>query len=114
VLKYLYDGGKANPNYYYTWGWSIQALIAYAVGVALPLPGFIGSSGAHVSHTATNMGSCLSFVVSIAYLSVCYVWPTQNQKALKKMNLKLEELAREEFVYTGHVINGESVDDENR
>jgi hypothetical protein len=117
VLKYLYDGDKPNQHYYYTWGWSIQALIAYAVGVALPLPGFIGSLGAHVSQTATNMGHmgwCLSFVVSIVvYLSVCYVWPMQNQKALKRMNLKFEELVREGFVYTGHVVYGESADDES-
>jgi hypothetical protein len=44
---------------------------------------------------------------------ICYVWPTQNQKALKKTNLKFEELAREEFVYTGQIVYGESVDDES-
>jgi hypothetical protein len=29
------------------------------------------------------------------------------------MNLKFEELAREDFGYTGHVVYGESVDDES-
>jgi len=32
---------------------------------------------------------------------------------LKKTNLKFEELAREEFVYTGQIVYGESVDDES-
>jgi cytosine/uracil/thiamine/allantoin permease len=49
------------------WGWSIQAPIPYVVGVALPLPGFIGNLGVYVSQTATDMGHMgwrFSFVVS--------------------------------------------------
>jgi NCS1 family nucleobase:cation symporter-1 len=114
VLKYLYSGDKTNPHYYYTYGWNIQALIAYVVGVCLPLPGFIGSLGAHVSMTATNLGHlgwCLSFVVSIVvYIAICRVWPTQNQKAMNKLNLRFEELTAEEFIYTGDAVYGRSMD----
>jgi cytosine/uracil/thiamine/allantoin permease len=62
VLKYLYDGDKPNQHYYYTWGWSIQALIAYAVGVALPLPGFIGAHGMVSIFRSLDCGLSLSLL----------------------------------------------------
>jgi len=100
-LKHLYDGDKTNPHYYYHKGWNIQAYIAYVVAVAIPFPGFCGSLGANVSQTAINIGHlgwCLSFVVSIAiYVPLCYFWPTSNQKLIKSMNLKFEEMARDEL-----------------
>ena len=80
-------------------GWNIQAYIAYICGAIIPFPGFCGSLGASVSETATNLGHigwCLSFVVSIVvYAAICRVWPTQNQKAMKGMNLKWEQMATE-------------------
>jgi NCS1 family nucleobase:cation symporter-1 len=100
-LKHLYDGDKTNPHYYYHKGWNIQAYIAYIVAVVIPFPGFCGSLGANVSETAMNIGHlgwCLSFVVSIAiYVPLCYFWPTKNQKLIKEMGLKFEEMAEPEF-----------------
>ena len=100
-LKHLYDGDSSNPHYYYYRGWNIQAYIAYIVAVVIPFPGFCGSLGANVSETAINIGHlgwCLSFVVSIAvYVPLCYIWPTKNQKLIKSMGLKFEEVAGEEL-----------------
>lgn len=96
-LEHCYDGKKTNPHYYYYRGWNIQAYIAYIAGALIPFPGFVGSLGANVSTTATNLGHigwCLSFVVSIVvYLGLCYVWPTQNMRAMKSMNLVWEQMA---------------------
>ncbi|EXJ94881.1 hypothetical protein A1O1_03280 [Capronia coronata CBS 617.96] len=118
-LRHLYDGNKANPHYYYHKGWNVQAYIAYVVAVAIPFPGFCGSLGANVSETAMNLGHlgwCLSFVVSIVvYIAICYVWPTRNQKVIKSMNLKFEEMAGVELDpatipnYHGAVIQGREV-----
>nr|KAK5448907.1 hypothetical protein LTR18_001995 [Exophiala xenobiotica] len=100
-LKHLYDGDSSNPHYYYHKGWNIQAYIAYIVAVVIPFPGFCGSLGANVSETAMNIGHlgwCLSFVVSIAvYVPLCYFWPTKNQKLIKSMGLKFEQMAGEEL-----------------
>lgn len=98
-LEHLYDGKRSNPHYYYYRGWNLQAYIAYICGAIIPFPGFCGSLGANVSSTATNLGHigwCLSFVVSIVvYIAICRVWPTQNQRAMKGMNLGFEQMAME-------------------
>ncbi|KAK9776792.1 putative Uracil permease-like protein [Seiridium cardinale] len=101
----LYDGAKSNKHYYYYRGWNVQAAIAYIVGVAVPFPGFIGTLGASVSTTATNIGHLgwlLSFSISfVVYYCLCKVWPTKNQRLIKEMGLSWEQLAT-----LGSVIEG--------
>ena len=96
------DGSKENKHYYYTKGWNIQALIAYLAGIALPFPGFVGTLGANVSVAADQMGHLgwlLSFSVSFTvYYVLCKVWPTQNQKRVREMDLKWEEMGSKELV----------------
>lgn len=93
-IGHLYNGSKNNAHYYYNRGWNIQAIIAYICGVALPFPGFVGTLGASVSTSATNLGRLgwiLSFSVSfVVYFVLCKVWPTQNQKIIKEMGLAWE------------------------
>ncbi|KAF7944085.1 hypothetical protein EAE96_010495 [Botrytis aclada] len=93
-IGHLYNGTKANKHYYYFHGWNVQAIIAYICGVALPFPGFVGTLGASVSQSATNLGRLgwlLSFSVSfVVYFALCKVWPTQNQKLIKEMGLGWE------------------------
>ncbi|TGO52362.1 hypothetical protein BOTNAR_0327g00080 [Botryotinia narcissicola] len=93
-IGHLYNGTKANKHYYYFHGWNVQAIIAYICGVALPFPGFVGTLGASVSQSATNLGRLgwlLSFTVSfVVYFALCKVWPTQNQKLIKEMGLGWE------------------------
>lgn len=79
-LSYLYDGSKHNKHYYYTYGWNLQAVFAYIVGVALPFPGFVGTLGPKVSAPAARLGDLgwiLSFCVSfVVYYVVCRIFPT--------------------------------------
>ncbi|TEY44942.1 hypothetical protein BOTCAL_0340g00090 [Botryotinia calthae] len=93
-IGHLYNGTKANKHYYYFHGWNVQAIIAYICGVALPFPGFVGTLGASVSESATNLGRLgwlLSFSVSfVVYFALCKIWPTQNQKLIKDMGLGWE------------------------
>ncbi|TGO82803.1 hypothetical protein BPOR_0755g00040 [Botrytis porri] len=93
-IGHLYNGTKANKHYYYFHGWNVQAIIAYICGVALPFPGFVGTLGASVSQSATNLGRLgwlLSFSVSfVVYFALCKVWPTPNQKLIKEMGLGWE------------------------
>ncbi|ATZ58327.1 hypothetical protein BCIN_16g01430 [Botrytis cinerea B05.10] len=93
-IGHLYNGTKANKHYYYFHGWNVQAMIAYICGVALPFPGFVGTLGASVSESATNLGRLgwlLSFSVSfVVYFALCKIWPTQNQKLIKEMGLGWE------------------------
>ena len=111
-LQYLYDGDRKNPHYYYHRGWNVQAYIAYVCGVVIPFPGFCGSLGANVSQTALNIGHigwCLSFSVAIiVYVPLCYVWPTSNQKAMKGMNLRFEQMADE--LFEGHPLRYDDSD----
>lgn len=106
-LSHAYDPTKANRHYYYTRGWNIQAVIAYLCGVALPFPGFVGTLGANVSVPAQRLGDCgwlLSFVTSfVMYYVICRVWPTQNQKMVKRMGLRFEEMADREVETVGAV-----------
>ncbi len=99
-LQHLYDGKRTNPHYYYHGGWNLQAYVAYVAGIAFPFAGFVGTLGASVSQTATDLGHigwCLSFVVSIVvYIALCYVWPTSNQKAMKGMQLGFETMASQD------------------
>ncbi|KAH0290790.1 allantoin, partial [Aureobasidium melanogenum] len=108
-IAHCYNGGKENPHYYYLYGWNPQAVIAYLCGIALPFPGFVGSLGANVSTTALNMGHIgwlLSFTTSfVIYWAICSVWPTKNQKIIKEMGLRFEEMAdRDMMALDGTVI----------
>lgn len=110
-IAHLYNGSKSNKHYYYNRGWNLQALIAYIVGIALPFPGFVGTLGANVSSTALNMGHIgwlLSFVVSfVVYWGICMVWPTANQKIVREMGLRFEEMAeRDMMALDGLVLPG--------
>jgi NCS1 family nucleobase:cation symporter-1 len=94
----LYNGTKSNPYYRYTKGWNISAYVAYLAGIAFPFAGFIGTLGASVSRTATNMGHIgwlLSFFVSaFVYYFICKIFPTPVQRAVKAQGLGWEELSR--------------------
>jgi len=107
-LSHAYDPTKVNRHYYYTHGWNIQAIIAYLCGVALPFPGFVGTLGASVSVSARRLGDLgwmLSFTVSfVVYYIICKVWPTQNQRTVKRMGLRFEEMADREVVVVGGVV----------
>ncbi|KAF2230964.1 allantoin [Viridothelium virens] len=100
-IGHCYDGSKNNRHYYYDWGWNLQALLAYLVGIALPFPGFVGSLGANVSSAATDLGHLgwmLSFTVSfVIYWVLCKIWPTQNQKIIREMELGWEQMGGEEL-----------------
>ena len=111
-IGYLYDGHKDNKHYWYHGGFNLQAILAYIVGIALPFPGFCGTLGAHVSTAATNLGHLgwlISFVTSfVIYYVLCLVWPTQNQKLVKEMGLKWEEVSYQDIVAVdGTVITAE-------
>jgi len=101
-VSHLYDGSRNNKHYFYHYGWNIQAVIAYVVGIALPFPGFVGSLGAPVSTAALDMGQLgwmLSFFTSfVLYYLICLVWPTRNQCLVREMNLGWEEMVSEEIV----------------
>ncbi len=101
-VSHLYDGSRDNKHYYYLYGWNVQGVIAYLCGIALPFPGFVGTLGATVSVPAQKMGHLgwlLSFSVSlIVYYLICLVWPTQNQKLIREMGLKWEEVSYQEIV----------------
>ena len=106
------DGSKDNKHYRYYWGWNIQGVIAYLVGIALPFPGFVGTLGANVSISAQNLGHLgwmISFVASfIVYYLICLVWPTKNQKIIREMGLKWEEISYNELIAAdGTVISAE-------
>ncbi|KAF4624327.1 hypothetical protein G7Y89_g13845 [Cudoniella acicularis] len=94
-IGHLYNPSRTNKHYYYTCGWNIQGVIAYLCGIALPFPGFVGTLGAKVSTSATDLGRLgwlLSFTVSfVVYYVLCIIWPTDNQKIIKEMGLKWEE-----------------------
>lgn len=101
-ISHLYDGSKYNQHYRYFKGCNLQAIIAYIVGIALPFPGFVGSLGPQVSVAAQRLGDlgwllsfCTSFVV---YYLICLVWPTQNQKLIKEMQLGWEEVSYRDLV----------------
>lgn len=100
-VGHCYDGSRNNRHYYYIGGWNVQALIAYLVGIALPFPGFVGSLGAPVSAAATDLGHLgwmLSFAVSfVVYWALCTIWPTQNQKIIRDMELGWEQMQGEEM-----------------
>lgn len=101
-IAHCYNGSKENPHYYYTYGWNIQAVIAYLCGIALPFPGFVGSLGANVDTAALHMGHLgwmLSFTTSfVIYYAICLVWPTENQKIIKQMGLRFEEMAERDMM----------------
>lgn len=63
----------------------------------MPFPGFVGTLGANVSTTATNIGHLgwlLSFSISfVVYYCLCRVWPTKNQQIIRDMGLRWEQLA---------------------
>jgi len=98
----LYDGSRTNKHYYYTKGWNIQAVIAYICGIALPFPGFVGTLGAKVSTPALDLGRLgwlLSFTVTfVVYVLLCLIWPTENQKLIKEMDLTWEEKSGDRIV----------------
>ncbi|KAJ9211054.1 hypothetical protein DTO166G4_7345 [Paecilomyces variotii] len=96
----LYNGTKSNENYWYTGGWNLRAYIAYVVAIALPFPGFVGTLGANVSESASNLGHlgwCLSFTLGFTvYWAINQVWPHENVKNTK--HLAREQLAKESFI----------------
>lgn len=104
-ITYVYNGNKSNPYYWYHKGVNIQSFMAYLAGIALPFPGFCGSLGASVSQTAINIGYIgwlLSlFVSAFVYWSICLVWPTPPQKAVKEQGLRWEELQYETTLVLG-------------
>jgi NCS1 family nucleobase:cation symporter-1 len=101
-LSHLYDGSSENKHYYYHYGWNLQALFAYIVGIALPFPGFVGTLGPHVSPSAQKLGQLgwlLSFFTSfVVYYVACKIWPTRNQRLIKEMGLGWEEMSYREVV----------------
>lgn len=114
----LYNGTRSNENYWYIGGWNVRAYIAYIVAIALPFPGksfslsnlhgfftniskgFVGTLGANVSESASNLGHlgwCLSFALGFTvYWAVNQVWPHENVKNTK--HLAREELAKDIFI----------------
>lgn len=92
-LSFLYSPHD-NTHYTFTRGWNVQAYVAYLCGIAIPFAGFCGKLGANVSITATHLyylGWLLSFSVSIVVYSVlCFVWRTQNQRAVQELGLGWE------------------------
>jgi NCS1 family nucleobase:cation symporter-1 len=112
-LTHLYFGTRDNKHYYYHRGWNVQALLAYLVGIALPVPGFIGTLGPSVSATATKLGHLgwmLSFVSSFCvYYALCRVWPTKNQELIRKMGLQWEEMGNHDISTTNGVVITEEV-----
>jgi nucleobase:cation symporter-1, NCS1 family len=58
--------------------------------------------GAKVSKAAQELGDLgwmLSFVSSFfVYLALCTVWPTRNQKLIREMGLRFEEMSYKEIV----------------
>lgn len=135
-ISHLYDGSPDNKHYYYHKGWNVQAVIAYVAGVVVPFPGtsyfslrmlsgsgfifpfvlstrisgFVGTLGAKVSTTATDIGHLgwlLSFTISfILYYFICICWPTCNQRLIKEMGLGWEDMAAQ-----GQMIEGLDVSD---
>ena len=101
-ISHLYDGSPTNQHYHYFGGWNIQAVIAYIVGIALPFPGFVGTLGPKVSPAAQDLGHLgwlLSFTVSfVVYYVLCRVWPTRNQRLVREMGLRWEEMGTKELV----------------
>ena len=87
--------------------------MAYLVGIALPFPGFVGTLGPTVSLPAQNLGHLgwmLSFASSfIVYYLICIVWPTKNQKLVREMGLKWEEISYKDIV----AVDGTVIDVEN-
>jgi NCS1 family nucleobase:cation symporter-1 len=83
-------------------GWTLQALFAYIVGIALPFPGFVGTLGPHVSKPAQELGQLgwlLSFFTSfVVYYVTCRILPTRNQKLVEEMGLGWEEMSYRDIV----------------
>ena len=94
-VRHLYNPEKDNAHYYYHKGWNVQACLAYVIGIALPLPGFCGTMGAKVSLEAMRIGQLgwmLSFVTTFcAYMFICHLWPTKNQKIVAGLGLAWEQ-----------------------
>ncbi|KAK3675358.1 hypothetical protein LTR78_004868 [Recurvomyces mirabilis] len=111
-ISHAYDGSRDNKHYHYTFGVNIQAVIAYIAGIALPFPGFVGTLGPHVSTAAENLGHIgwlLSFFVSfVAYYVLCLVWPTQNQRLVRQMGLRWEEISHRELIAADGTVITES------
>lgn len=101
-IAHLYDGTKDNKHYYYHKGWNVQAIIAYLCGIALPFAGFLGTLGVPVSVAAQDLGHLgwmLSFAIAfVVYYVICLVWPTRNQRLVKEMGLKWEEVSYSEII----------------
>ena len=101
-VSHLYDGSKENKHYRYHFGINVQAVIAYIIGIALPFPGFVGTLGPTVSVAAQNLGHLgwlMSFVASfVVYYVLCLVWPTRNQKLIREMGLRWEEMGDRQLV----------------
>ena len=98
----LYNGTRANKNYYYTGGVNIQAVAAYLIGIALPFPGFCGELGANVSTAAmhiVDLGWILSFVTAfVAYYLLCQILPTANMRYVKEHGYGFEQTAAEMLI----------------
>ncbi|KAK5110262.1 hypothetical protein LTR62_006115 [Meristemomyces frigidus] len=111
-ISHAYDGSRDNKHYHYNFGVNIQAVIAYLCGIALPFPGFVGTLGPKVSPAAENLGHIgwlLSFFVSfVVYYLICLVWPTKNQKLVRQMGLRWEQMGDEELVAADGTIITES------
>lgn len=93
----LYDPRPTNEHYYYCKGWNLQACLAYICGIALPLPGFLGTLGVSVPLVATHLnelGWLLSFFVAgTVYFGICKIWPTKNQRLIKDLGLGWQEMS---------------------
>ncbi|CAH0045324.1 unnamed protein product [Clonostachys solani] len=98
-LAWLFDPQKTNKYYRYHKGINLQAVIAYLIGIALPLPGFLSSLGVSGVGVAGkrlfSLGWLLSFFVSfISYPLICKFWPTENQKLFREEGLAWEESSK--------------------
>lgn len=99
-VSHLFDPTKDNEHYRYHKGWNVQALIAYIVGVAVPMPGFCASLGASgVAEAGQNLfsiGWLLSFFTSlVVYTGICWIWPAENHKIIEQRALRWEEVGPE-------------------
>ncbi|KAK7229462.1 hypothetical protein V2G26_001632 [Clonostachys chloroleuca] len=96
---WLFDPRKTNKYYRYHKGFNLQAVIAYLIGIALPLPGFLSSLGVSgvgvAGQRLFSLGWLLSFSISlISYPLICRFWPTGNQRLFREEGLAWEESSK--------------------
>lgn len=82
-------------RYHYTHGVNLRAVVAFVVGFALPLPGFVASFGHDISAAATHMyelGWVLSFLVGgLAYYVACAVFRVPGDDGADSFEARVAE-----------------------